>query len=294
MSNILERIGKIQSNIYSIILKALASSESSTMYWNRLQIDLKKYYADARKEFLDWSTTDFTKYFNTQIRDQLKKINSLQMFRHKKILIPSILNKDINKQRLNALITEMNSNFISNLNSGEKEMLRLMSYQQQINATELVGDFIKQQKEALAKKAIDGKYIKLIDKNGDPRYYNLKDYTDMVIRTNLRNASTLSTISVAEAVGSDLVQVSSHNTQTPFDSQFEGKIYSLSGKDPDFPQATFLPPFHLGCLHNLTVVFRETLQNRGIQKYIDFSNGATEKHPTFKNFIPVSKRGFAA
>lgn len=103
-------------------------------------------------------------------------------------------------------------------------------------------------------------------------------------------ANNTAVINTALDVGADLVQVSSHNTDTPLCQEFEGKIYSISGKDPDFPALEEIPPFHPNCLHSLTVVFREVLERRGIDDYIAFSNGQTETHPTRESHIPVSER----
>ena len=95
----------------------------------------------------------------------------------------------------------------------------------------------------------------------------------------------------AIAVGADLVQISSHNSICRVCMSYEAKIFSISGRDKDFPHLLALPPFHSGCRHVATIVFREALSLDGtLDRYIAFSNGRTEEHPFSKGFIPISKR----
>jgi len=54
------------------------------------------------------------------------------------------------------------------------------------------------------------------------------------------------------AIGSDIVQVSDHNTTTPICQLFEGKVYSLTGDTPGYPVLPQRPPFHPNCKHVLT------------------------------------------
>jgi hypothetical protein len=291
---LLSQIERIESNVNKIVNKIVASSESATVFWTRLQVDLRASYRKARKDFKDWSDVGITSYYNQFLTEELHRVNSMKIMKNRKVNISEFLNTDKNKQIVNSIKDESNASFLSGLNAGEKEMLRLVAYSQQANANEFVSEFITNEIKRLKAKAQDGKFIKLIDKNGKERFYNLKDYTELTIRTKLREASTAGVINTANNLNTDLVQVSAHNTLTAFDAQFEGKIYSLSGSDPDFPQATFLPPFHPNCLHFITIIFRETLQQRGIQKYIDFSQGVSDIHPTRKSFIPLNEREFAA
>lgn len=53
-------------------------------------------------------------------------------------------------------------------------------------------------------------------------------------------------------IGSDIVQVSDHGTDTPICLQFEGKVYSLTGNTPAYPVLPQRPPFHPNCKHFLT------------------------------------------
>ena len=64
--------------------------------------------------------------------------------------------------------------------------------------------------------------------------------------------------------GTDLVEVSSHNTATKICIPFEGNIYSVSGKHPVFPPMTDVPPFHVSCLHLMYPTFESGLIAQGV------------------------------
>jgi hypothetical protein len=129
-------------------------------------------------------------------------------------------------------------------------------------------DLLKDFKAELANYAIDEKYIVITDKNGKPRKYDIKDYAEMVVRTKIIESAASGVINIALDVGSDLVQVSDHNTDCEICQEFEGKVFSISGNDTDFPVMDFTLGLHPNCQHSITVAFREILERRGIDKYL--------------------------
>lgn len=70
-----------------------------------------------------------------------------------------------------------------------------------------------------------------VDKVG--RRWSLHTYCSMVSRTTARQAETLSVLSADN--GQDLYRISQHNTACALCAPFEGRVYSKSGTDPDFP-----------------------------------------------------------
>ena len=81
--------------------------------------------------------------------------------------------------------------------------------------------------------------------------------------------------------GNDLVQVSVHAMNEPPGDicyQYQGRVFSISGNDPNFPQLTDRPPFHPNCEHVLLPVDKETLQSRlgdaGFKNIVDLSNSS--------------------
>lgn len=70
-----------------------------------------------------------------------------------------------------------------------------------------------------------------IDKAG--RRWSLHTYGAMVLRTASRQAEILSVLTADE--GHDLYQISAHGTTCKLCAPLEGRVYSKSGTDPEFP-----------------------------------------------------------
>jgi hypothetical protein len=70
-------------------------------------------------------------------------------------------------------------------------------------------------------------------KNG--REIRMDAYADMVARSTTREITNTATIKQVEELGYDLVKMSSHPGACPICQEFEGRVYSISGKDKRFP-----------------------------------------------------------
>jgi hypothetical protein len=95
----------------------------------------------------------------------------------------------------------------------------------------------------------------------------------------------------ANNYGTDLVQVSSHNTTTKICMPYEGKVYSISGKDKRFPPLMNTPPYHPNCLHLIFPTFESGMIAQGtLDSFSAFSMGKISKPPLPASFKPISKR----
>ncbi|GAG56952.1 unnamed protein product, partial [marine sediment metagenome] len=111
--------------------------------------------------------------------------------------------------------------------------------------------------EYLRLKLLDGKFI---DKAG--RNYNLRSYSEMVARTRLRQAQTDAVLNLCEQYENDLVQWSKHANPCADCAQYEGKIYSLSGKHPEYPLLPAKPPLHPRCEHDVSPTSEVAIEMR--------------------------------
>jgi len=128
-----------------------------------------------------------------------------------------------------------------------------------------------------------------IDKAG--RHWSLHTYGSMVLRTTSRQAEVLSVLTGDD--NWDLFKISSHGTTCKLCAGFEGRVYSKSGRDPDFPAITeafgkvdvsgpddlantYLN-IHPNCLHQLVRWTPMGRTEEEIQKIKDFSS--FEKNP---------------
>ena len=122
------------------------------------------------------------------------------------------------------------------------------------------------------------------DKAG--RDWSLHTYCTMVSRTTSRQAEVLAVLTADQE--HDLYMISSHGTTCALCAPYEGRVYSRSGTDPDFPPlaAAFgkIDPagpdtlantwlnIHPGCLHVLLPWTEVGRTEEEIQKIKDFSN----------------------
>jgi hypothetical protein len=124
----------------------------------------------------------------------------------------------------------------------------------------------------------------LITING--RNYRPDAYSRMVARARFTEASNQANVNAALQYGVDLVQVSVHSGSCDICNPFQGKIYSISGGDSQFPPLEDRPPYHPNCRHQLLPITRESLEDRGVlESSVRFSNSQDGKGVrNFKEF----------
>lgn len=125
-----------------------------------------------------------------------------------------------------------------------------------------------------------------VDKAG--RNWSLHTYCAMVSRTTSRQAEVLAVLTADPE--QDLYRISSHGTTCAICAPFEGRVYSKSGANPDYPPlaaafgkqdpagpdilANTWLNMHPGCLHSILPYTTVGRSEEEIQKIKDFSNPA--------------------
>lgn len=157
---------------------------------------------------------------------------------------------------------------------------------EQVTAMEATGQgafkMTRQFIEALRREGVTA----FIDRAG--RRWSLHTYGSMVLRTTSRQAEVLATLT--KDPEQDLYKISSHSTTCPLCAPYEGRVYSVSGTDPDFPAlvdafgkmdptgpnslANSWLNIHPNCLHVLVPWTPAGRTPEEIQKIKDFSNPA--------------------
>lgn len=125
-----------------------------------------------------------------------------------------------------------------------------------------------------------------VDRAG--RHWSLHTYCSMVSRTTSRQAEVMAVLTADP--DHDLYQISSHGTTCKLCAPYEGRVYSRSGTDPDFPPLaaafgkidpngkddlsnTYLN-IHPNCLHSLSAWTPAGHSAEEIQRIKDFSSPA--------------------
>ena len=144
-----------------------------------------------------------------------------------------------------------------------------------------------------------------IDKAG--RRWSLHTYGAMVLRTASRQAEILSVLTADE--GHDLYQISAHGTTCKLCAPLEGRVYSKSGTDPEFPPlaAAFgkVDPagpdtlanswlnIHPNCLHVLvpwTPMGLSPEELRKIKKFSSFQTNPPTRDPRSQQQIDAYRK----
>lgn len=123
-----------------------------------------------------------------------------------------------------------------------------------------------------------------VDKAG--RNWSLHTYCAMVSRTTSRQAEVLAVLTADPE--QDLYRISSHGTTCAICAPFEGRVYSKSGTNPDYPPlaaafgkqdpagpdilANTWLNIHPGCLHSILPYTTAGRSEEEIQKIKDFSD----------------------
>ncbi|MFA5337656.1 MAG: phage minor capsid protein [Candidatus Omnitrophota bacterium] len=91
--------------------------------------------------------------------------------------------------------------------------------------------------------------------------------------------------------GIDLVQVDAHSGACEICQSYQGKVYSISGNDKDFPKLQERPPYHKGCRHIILGITKLNLESRGYyNEMVKLSNSST-KVKDFQHFEYILKNG---
>ena len=102
---------------------------------------------------------------------------------------------------------------------------------------------------------------KFINING--RNYEMRAYADLVAKVRLRDTQTEAVLNSCKEFDNDLVEVSDHGSEfVDICLEYEGNVYSLSGKHPDYPYLPEYPPFHPRCQHHIRPTSEEALSWR--------------------------------
>lgn len=302
------KITKIQDRINYLVKNMTATDETSNVYWTKQISDLKKEYEKIKYTFKYFSTDILERDFDLKLKDSLEKMKGLKSVKsykfiltYKELKYKEFMNTDrISNMKKNSLKLAL-TDFAMGIDNGTKRLTGLirgtqqkLMTEKQINKTIERGFEEKRTWDRAVKKLYDalepGKVITILCKDGITRNYDPKYYAELVVRTRMRESETNITTQTALAYETDLVMVSSHNTDCQICQEYEGRVYSIGGLSKDFPQLDEEPPFHPHCSHLLIVQFREILEHRGIDQYQAFSNGEIDAPPYIPSYIPIADR----
>lgn len=96
--------------------------------------------------------------------------------------------------------------------------------------------------------------------NINGRNYNLRSYAELVARTRMRESQTEAVKELSAQFDNDLVEIPPHDNPCDECAPYQGQIYSISGKHPDYPELPDGgPPWHPHCEDSMNPVSENAL-----------------------------------
>jgi hypothetical protein len=271
-SSVQDSIDAANARIVEITRAALENPSRSSAYWNGIRSQIEDEYARILSAFDVWASSEIPAAYKVYAKDAVKVTKSL--LKGARGALATAEHVESAQPITAALYRDAVANFAAALSSGKEDLFRLTRMTQQSliqewmldktlaesieagNVSEVISRLAQSspQYKKLLEAARSGATIEAGGRHFEPRYY-----AELVARTKFHEAQSVATLSTAAAYGTDLVKVSSHNTETAICKPHEDKVYSISGKDKRFPALGETPPFHPKCLHLLYPHFEEAL-----------------------------------
>jgi hypothetical protein len=277
------KISNISNILFSKIKQAVLSKDDSIAFWGGLSREIRQQFNNLKLAFKNHYSKIIVIEYLENYKKEINRIKQYKSIDKSKMDFKKMLKSVSHKRIINSIISNGVNSFNTGIDTASKKINSLMNNIQlsltkqkkisiqalsakdknkliddmmaQFKSEGYEGTLLKDFKAALAEFAIDEDYIVITDKNGKPRKYEIKDYAKMVIRTKIIETAAAGTINIALDIGSDLVQVSDHNTDCEICEPVEGNVYSISGNDPDFPIMDFTLPIHPNCFSIDTEIY---------------------------------------
>lgn len=134
------------------------------------------------------------------------------------------LNQLIDKTVFNTLIDKYKDNVIKDFNS-KSNNIENFNLDKELYLSNYIDKFDKMQTS-----------IPYFNKDGTIRsWHNIADYCTMVFNSNLTRAGWNRTLYDAKVLDNDLLYLPAHSFACPKCAMYQGKVYSLSGNDKNYP-----------------------------------------------------------
>lgn len=140
------------------------------------------------------------------------------------------------------------------------------------------GQTVKQMQRSLLK-MLEEKGIAAIEymRGGTKCYMSLDTYAELVARSIVHEAQNTANINLGVRIGNDLVKMSSHFGSCPICAPYEGRVFSVSGTNPNYPALYDTPwssayqNFHPHCRHILTQYIEELQTPEEVERMREYS-----------------------
>lgn len=300
-----KRMKKIENEIYALVIRSIGNAQMGSTYWNAQKVALNKLYAEMNFIFRSWAKKEIPKTYTRSLGLIKKRIDaSKYIIAQGKKGLTELLSSQASIQIVQGLYNTSVESFLTSSIAGRQNLKNLFIQTQQMLVNESMvnvavatgfemGDL--RQAKTLLKALFETPIWEAVEKKqfvqAGKYKYRPHYYAEMVARTKFHQAHSQATLMQSANYGTDLVEISTHNTTTRICMPFEGKIFSIRGGSSKFPPLTDSPPYHPNCLHLSYPTFESAMKVQGtFEKFSDFSLGKTVRPPVPASFIPIGAR----
>lgn len=258
LRELIKQIKNVNSEIIDILNEAVNSKSVSDNYYETQLTKLKVRYAKLYREFKSYIEKEFPAMFlidadkfNRELGEDILKLTK----------------KNLDNTQIKVIVQDSLQYMLKACSGGLIDCERILLETKQLAIAEhkinkaiarglKAGENPRTFGAAIAKmlkRKLAGNTLTIKGRN-----YNPAKYAELVARTRGREIQSIAAIETLKSYGLDLCKISSHSTTTQVCKQYEGKIFSLTGKNATiiknrkeitYPVLTKKPPFHPGCKH---------------------------------------------
>lgn len=258
ITGLLSVIDKLDKDTRNEVLKTL-SSELTDVKKRKALENIKQTIRITDTETRDWLVQGIPTSYVEGIKDtdELLKKTGIKIKGAKMTVETLRTLEDFapHLQAVNALVSEAYLDFGNSMNGlvrgAERIFNDALKRQSRSKLIEgrLTGASIKEISKEVKEVIGQQGFTVLLDRGG--KKWSLNRYSEMLARTHLIRANTEASINRCGDFNVDIVEISDHNTDCPICIEFEGKIFSISGKSENYPKLVFQPVYHPNCKHTI-------------------------------------------
>lgn len=203
----------------------------------------------------------------------------------------------IHTQSIDVLVSDTVVDLIYANNSIKKQFSRLLTAtQQRVIEDKAITRMIAQGAiEGQARKTVSDTVLAALKKDmGEGRFIQINGrnyapdkYAELVARTRMSEASNEGLKNTALDYGLDLVQWDTHSEICEICQQYAGRVYSISGNDPEFPKLEEEPPLHPNCVCHIYPITKQAVDERGRDQLVRLSNSDVVKVDSYKAYEEI-------
>ena len=299
-----KKMTSIENEIQQLMIRSMANAKISTVYWDAMTRELDILYRKMNTIFASHSQYVKAAYAQS-ITDISKRIRAMKtILNTARKSVPELLAGNASRQIVTGLYSGGVDSFLTASAAGRQNLKNLFIMTQQklveeslINVAVGTGFEMGDLREAqeMLSFVFESPQWDIVNKKwyvqAGKYKYKPSYYAELVARTKFHQAHSQAALMQAANYDTDLIQISSHNTTTEICMEFEGKIFSVSGKDKRFPPLTESPPYHPNCLHLMFPTFVSGMQAQGtLESFSAFSKGEISRPPVPSSYIPIKER----